>query len=262
MENLLQALRGPGMDHQEAEQVALTFFQHLTSEDLDAYYYLRWSKQKLDRVFSFGGLRHLDHALERGRGALLATGHFGAPCAALVGLGIRDYPVTHVSREYQRDPSIPSAFRAYSLAKVGKIEERIGRPLINAIGRDDLSPYRAVLEILKQLRRNQLVSMAIDVSPHLVGDRMNARFLGRSSRFTANLVRLATQTQTPIIPYFILRDRTDWSRFRVSVQPPILISGNLEEDLQTCVDRLEEVILRNPEQWFIWDSLTHFWDEQ
>ena len=161
-----------------------------------------------------------------------------------------------------RDPSIPSAFRAYSLAKVGKIEERIGRPLINAIGRDDLSPYRAVLEILKQLRRNQLVSMAIDVSPHLVGDRMNARFLGRSSRFTANLVRLATQTQTPIIPYFILRDRTDWSRFRVSVQPPILISGNLEEDLQTCVDRLEEVILRNPEQWFIWDSLTHFWDEQ
>ncbi len=245
----------------DPEQVALTFFQHLTCEDLDAYYYLRWRRAKLDRVFSFEGLQHLDDVLERGRGALLATGHFGAPCAAVVGLGIKGYPITHVSREYQSDPSIPSAFRAYSLDKLRRIEQRIGRPLINAIGGDDLPSHEAVLQILKQLRQNQLVSMAIDVSPNLVEDGMNAQFLGRRSRFSSNLVRLAAQSQTAIIPYFILRDGRDWSRFRISLRPPISMSGNIEGDLQVCVDRLEEVVRQHPEQWFIWDSLSHFWEE-
>ena len=244
----------------DPEEVALTFFQHLTCEDLDAYYYPRWSREKLDRVFSFDGLQHLDDVLNQGRGALLATGHFGAPCAALVGLGIKGYPITHVSREYQSDPSVPSAFRAYALTKLRKIERRIGRPLINAIGRDDLPSYEAVLQILKQLRRNQLVSMAIDVSPNLVEDGMSTRFLGRPSRFTSNLVRLATQSQTPIIPYFIQRDGQDWSRFRISLHPPILMSGDIQGDLQVCVNHLEEVILQRPEQWFIWDSLSHFWE--
>ena len=245
----------------DPEQVALTFFQHLTCEDLDAYHYLRWSRAKLDRVFSFDGLQYLDDVLERGRGALLATGHFGAPCAALVGLGIQGYPITHVSREYRTDPSIPSAFRAYSLGKLRRIEQRIGRPLINAIGSDDLPAYETVLEVLKQLRQNQLVSMAIDVNPNLVEDGMTAQFLGRPSRFSSNLVRLATQSQTPIIPYFILRDGRDWSRFRISLRPPISMSGDIEGDLQICVDCLEEVILQHPEQWFIWDSLSHFWEE-
>ncbi len=245
----------------DPEQVALTFFQHLTCEDLDAYHYLRWSRAKLDRVFSFDGLQYLDDVLVRGRGALLATGHFGAPCAALVGLGIKGYPITHVSREYRTDPSIPSAFRAYSLGKLRRIEQSIGRPLINAIGSDDLPAYETVLEILKQLRQNQLVSMAIDVNPNLVKDGMTAQFLGRPSRFSSNLVRLATQSQTPIVPYFILRDGRDWSRFRISLRPPISMSGDIEGDLQICVDCLEEAILQHPEQWFIWDSLSHFWEE-
>ena len=245
-----------GAAQKDPEEVALTFFQHLTCEDLDAYYYLRWSREKLDQVFSFDGLQHLDDVLKRGRGALLATGHFGAPCAALVGLEIKGFPITHVSREYQSDPSIPLAFRAYSLAKLRRIEQRIGRPLINAIGQDDLPSYEAVLQILKQLRQNQLVSMAIDVSPNLVEDGMTARFLGRPSRFTSNLVRLATQSQTPIIPYFSQRDGRDWSRFRISLRPPILMSGSIQADLQVCVDHLEEVILQRPEQWFIWDSLS------
>ncbi len=259
LEHLCQVFTRSGATQMDREEVVLTFFQHLTCEDLDAYYYLRWSKEKLDRVFSFDGLHHLDEVLKRGRGALLATGHFGAPCAALVGLGIKGYPITHVSREYQSDPSIPSAFRAYSLDKLRRIERRIGSPLINAIGSDDLPSYQAVFQILKQLRRNQLVSMAIDVSPNLVEDGMGTRFLGRPSRFTSNLVRLATQSQTPIIPYFIQRDGRDWSRFRISLRPPILMSGDIQADLQVCVDHLEEVILKCPEQWFIWDSLSHFW---
>ncbi len=257
--HLREVFNRSGAPQVDLEQVALTFFQHLTCEDLDAYYYLRWSRAKLDRVFSFDGLQHLDDVLGQGRGALLATGHFGAPCAALVGLGIKGYPITHVSREYQRDPSIPSGFRAYSLDKLRRIEQRIGRPLINAIGRDDLPSHEAVLQILKQLRQNQLVSMAIDVNPNLVEDGMNARFLGRPGRFSSNLVRLATQSQTQIIPYFILRDGADWSRFRISLRSPMVMSGNIEADLQACVDRLEEVILEHPEQWFIWDSLSHFW---
>ena len=38
------------------------------------------------------------------------------------------------------------------------------------------------------------------------------------------------------------------------------MSGDIQGDLQVCVNHLEEVILQRPEQWFIWDSLSHFWE--
>ncbi|MFQ5741072.1 MAG: lysophospholipid acyltransferase family protein [Acidobacteriota bacterium] len=257
--SLCQAIGSKPPGFENCEVIARDFFENLSCEDLDAFYYPFWKEGNLHDYFAFEGLENLDRAEREGRGALLLTGHVGAVCAALVALGLKGYRVTHLAREYAGERSLPAPFRAYALKKVTWIESKIGRPLIYADARDRSGSSEAVLRIYQALLDNQMVSMAIDVHPEWVQDTATVTFLGRRARFATNLVRLAHRCQAPVIPYFIIRDRRDWWRHRLWVAPPLELTGNLDQDLQTCIDQLAETIRRHPEQWFSWDSLSHFW---
>jgi KDO2-lipid IV(A) lauroyltransferase len=246
---------------EEVPLIAKRFFQVLTSEDLEGFYFPFWTKSNIDRFFTFEGLEHLQEALNSGRGALLLTGHIGCVCSALTALGLKGFPITHVARDYVNDSSIPSAFRAYGLRKIRWMESKMGRPVIRATSDDrlrSLSSASAVLQICRSLSSNQMVSMALDALPERVQETGTVMFLGRLSRFPTNTIHLAHQCRAPIIPYFAIRDRRQWSRQRIAIGPPITLTGDIQTDLQLCADRLDRVILEYPEQWFSWDSLGHF----
>ncbi len=238
--------------------MARSCFEHIACEDLDSYYYPFWSGRNLDGYFDVSGLRHLDHALAQGKGAILLTGHLGAVCAGMVGLGILGYPIHHVARDYRSDKSIEPAFRSFALLKVGWMESKMGRPLIYAHSGDNPNLAAAVLRIKPALTNNELVSMAVDVNPTWVNDAIPVSFLGRRCRLTSSLVRLAYDCQCPIIPYFNLRHSRSWFRHRLEVLPELELSGDLQQDVQRCADQLQTVIHRDPAQWFSWDSLTQF----
>ena len=235
-------------------------FEHLACEDLDAYYYPFWSPQNLATYFDISGLRHLDRALDRGKGAILLTGHLGAVCAGMVALGVLGYPIRHVARDPRADTSIEPAFRNFALVKIRWMESKMGRPLIYAHRGDTPNLARAVLKIKQALSNNQLVSMAIDVNPTWVNDAVSVSFLGRRCRLTSSLVRLAYDCQCPIIPYFNFRHSPSWFRHRLEVLPELELSGHLLPDMQCCADQLQTAIQSDPAQWFSWDSLTQFAD--
>ena len=233
-------------------------FEHLACEDLDAYYYPFWSPKNLASYFDVSGREHLDLALDRGKGAILLTGHLGPVCAGMVALGILGYPVHHVARDYREETSIEPAFRDFALVKIRWMESKMGRPLIFAHRGDTPNSARAVLEIRQALASNQLVSMAMDVVPSWVNDAIAVSFLGGRYRFTSSLVRLAHACQCPVIPYFDFRDSHSWFRHRLEILPPLELSGQLEADVQRCADQLQSAIHKDPAQWFSWDSLTQF----
>ncbi len=242
----------------DPESIARGVFENLIFEDLDTYLYPGWNSQNLSDYFEFEGEEHLREAEKRQRGALLLTAHIGAPAAALVALGIRGYAITHVAREYEEDPTIPATFRAFALKKIRLIEDQTGNPLINARGKPPFRSHQATLEILKRLRRNELVSMALDVLPFWVPETETVSFLGFKARFSSNIVKLAAQTGAPVITYFILRQAEVPHRHRILIQPPLVLSGTTAEDLQAAVDRFAGIVRQHPEQWFSWDSLSHF----
>ena len=200
-------------------------FEHIACEDLDAYYYPFWSSQNLASYFDVSGLRHLDRALDQGKGAILLTGHLGAVCAGMVALGVLGYPIRHVARDYRADTSIEPAFRNFALIKIRWMESKMGRPLIYAHSDDTPNLARSVLKIKQALSNNQLVSMAIDVDPTWVNDAVSVSFLGRRCRLTSSLVRLAYDCHCPIIPYFNLRHSRSWFRHRLEVLPELELSG-------------------------------------
>ncbi len=233
-------------------------FEHLACEDLDTYYYPFWSPKNLAAYFDVSGRGHLDRALDQGKGAILLTGHLGPVCAGMVALGVLGYPVHHVARDYRADTSIEPAFRDFALVKIRWMESKMGRPLIYAHSGDTPNLARAVLEIKQALSNNQLVSMAIDVTPSWVNDTVPVSFLGGRYKFTSSLVRLAYDCQCPIIPYFDFRQSRSWFRHRLEILPQLELSGHLPSDVQCCADQLQTAIQKDPAQWFSWDSLTQF----
>lgn len=240
------------------ESIAQSTFENLIYEDLDTYYYQTWCSENMHLFFEFEGLQHMERPARKSRGAILMTAHLGAPCAALVALGLKGFPITHVSREYADNQEIPPAFRRFALKKIGTIESKLGRPLVNAIGHRSLHGHRSSLEIIECLRNHHFVSMALDVNPNWVSKKMAVRFFGRTAHFSPIPVRLATYANVPVIPYFTVRDKDRPHCHTVVIQPPLSLSGNLEENLQEAVSRFEAVLNRYPDQWFSWDSLTHF----
>ena len=114
----------------------------------------------------------------------MLTGHLGPICAGMVALGVLGYPVHHVARDYRADTSIEPAFRDFALVKIRWMESKMGRPLIYAHSGDNPNLATTVLEIKKALSNNQLVSMAIDVTPSWVNDAVPVSFLGGLYQFT------------------------------------------------------------------------------
>ena len=104
------------------------------------------------------------------------------------------------------------------------------------------------------------MTMPIDVPPNLAHNTERVRFLDRPCRFPSGLVRFSYLNQSPIVPYFILRDERDWHRQKLIVQAPVETSGELSIDLQRCVDRLDALVRRHPAHWFPWDSWSLFED--
>jgi len=235
-------------------------FETLVLEDLDAFDFPFWSSKNIRHHYEFEGLGFLDKALRKRKGVLLFTGHVGCPCASLVALGLRGFPVNHLSRDSRTEQSLPLSFRSYARFKLWGMKKGSGRE-ITYISQDEYShsSVAASLKLCQLLSRNEVVSMAIDVPPTLTKQTETCEFLGRLCRFPTGLIHLAYQSDAPILPFFALRDSSSRTGQKLIVQEEVLLSGDVRLDLQQCVDRLSGVILSNPEQWLSWDSFRSFW---
>jgi lauroyl/myristoyl acyltransferase len=247
---------------EDPQSIAERTFETLAFEDLDTYYFPFWNRTNIGRYFSFDGLEHLEAALLQGKGALLFTAHFGSVCAPVVAFGLRGYPLHHLTRHSPGERDFDWTFRQYARLKTGWMSKAIGRDLVfiqSAGGKyASETSASAVLQALRLLRENRLVSLAVDVPRALVASTEEVDFLGRRCRFPAGLLDLAYLSEAPVMSYFAVRDTNRPYLQTVSVSSPLVLARNRRADLQTVLDSFAEVLTRRPEQWFCWDSLDAF----
>jgi len=244
-------------------RAAYKTFEVMVAEDLETFYYPFWNENNISKYYTFEGLEQIDRARRLRRGALLFTGHFGSVCSALVAMSLRGYTLNHLSRD-STEAGFHPAFRAYARLKLAWMRRKTGRDMlfINADqgAYTQVSSASAIMEAYRLLSQNEIVSMAIDVPPQMVKSTVRVEFLGRECLFPTGVINLAHQSKAPVIPFFVLRDENEMWRQKIIVQEPVQMSGNVQLDLQRCVDRLGNMIREHPEQWYAWDSLSHFWD--
>ena len=180
------------------------------------------------------GIEHLRTALDRGRGLLGFSAHFGHWELLRFAAGYHGIPSFAIARPLENP----------------RLEKRLAN--VRALGGNGIiAKHGAVSSALKLLREGRFVAMMIDQRPEHSG--VPVSFFGRRAFATDALAVLALRTGAPVVPGFaVLEPDGSW---RVVIEPevPIVASGDLRADVQRvmtdCTAILEVWVRRYPEQW-------------
>lgn len=164
----------------------------------------RLNRKLIDRMFIFEGLDRLDAALERGRGVVLLTSHFGAWKFVAPVLAYRGYSVAQIVMKQ----------RSYERAAPVKFIET---------GRSLRAP-------LKHLRGGGILSVAAD-GRH--GTRWApVAFLGTQTDFAAGPMLCAAEAGAVALPVFIVRGED--GRHRFIIEDPIDVPEGLYDEVDVA----------------------------
>ncbi len=188
------------------------------------------TREELIARVTFEGREHLDAALARGRGAIMAVPHMGSWDIAGSYGGAIGYRISAVAERFPG--SLNDA--------VVQTRQRFGLDVI-MLGR------AAVRGITDALRANRVVALLCDLEQ---GPGVDVRFFGRRAIVPGGPAALALKTGAVLIP--ANQYLTSPGRYIVHLDPPLSIGeGDTKERLmQRVVDRFEDFIRERPDQWY------------
>lgn len=201
------------------------------------------SRDEIIASMRIHGLEHLQAALKRGKGVILASAHFGT--IEVGGLRLADFTDVH---------AVYDSFRPAYLDRL--IQQKRREKGIHLIPVNDV---RAMLQVL---RRGGALTLLFDRPLHQAKG-VPVRFFGRETAVPAGPAILAMKTGATILPVYMFR-QPDKS-FESVFFPPIswAPSGHRERDVQTImqklVDTLQTVVRNRPDQWYMFRPM---WQEE
>jgi lauroyl/myristoyl acyltransferase len=140
-----------------------------------------WTPENIDKFVEFQGLEHLDKALERGKGVIIAGTHVGLLPTMYVALALKGYKTNLIA-----NVKVSGA-----LVAVRPI------PGIRCIPTGTLSKLKPKLHYV--LKENELLFIFADFSQR---KQMGIKFLGKLGHTPAGIPVLAKETGAAIIPAF------------------------------------------------------------
>lgn len=189
------------------------------------------------------GLEHLQAALDRGKGVILASAHFGT--IEVGGLRLSDFTDFH------------AVYDTFQPAYLDRLIQRKRREKgINLIGVSN------VREMLRVLRHGGTLTLLFD-RPLDAAKGVPVRFFGRRTAVPAGPAVLAMKTGATILPVYLFRqpDKT----FESLIYPPLnwVSSGDRDSDVQTIMQKLmdtfQSVVKARPDQWYMFRPM---WPEE
>jgi len=219
------------------------YFEVVSSEALEAYMHRSLTKENVHELVEFRGLENLDNALDRGKGAILCTGHVRGLFTFFLGLKLLGYKLNAVRR---RPPGLGGPIAGW----FSRRNTLVANKVCNFLWMDKGANLRLGMHSAAALNRNEVLILLIDARQ--VSGSVAVSFLDRQVRFPSGHVVLAQGTGAPLLNLFIHRPET-WYPQVVEISPPFYPSTCVEEGVQHCLSLLEEEIRRHPADW-IWLS--------
>jgi lauroyl/myristoyl acyltransferase len=186
-------------------------------------------KELIERT-TVDGREHLDAALARGRGVILALPHMGSWDNTGSFGGALGYPITAVTGRFpgSLNDAVVQTRQRYGLQVL-----LVGRP--------------AVRDIIDALKANRMVGLVCDQEE---GPGVEVRFFGRNAVVPAGAAALALKTGAALMAGF--QYMTPSHRHHVHLEPSLSWpDGESKENLmQRIVHRFEEFIRERPDQWY------------
>jgi len=228
------AIAFPGMSEARRKQLAQRAFQQAGRTAVEMLWSPSLNDTTLAQIASFEGKEHLDEALERGRGALLTSAHFGnweLMGAALAHLGV---PISGIARRID-DPDV----------------EDVLYRLRTGAGSRVIYKQDAVRGALRALRDGEVVAVLVDQNT-LADQAAFVPFFGRQAATTRLTAQLHLRTGAPIVMMFCIPEQ---DRYRFVFEPLEVSDDASSEDaavkqLTAAFTRqIERRVRQHPEAW-------------
>jgi len=235
LENLAIAF-GTDTTAKKRRQMARATFRTLGQHVVDFSHIRQLTLQRFSTLCRVEGLEHVETLLQRRKGLLILSAHFGswelAPAVALC----LTTPL-HVIVRLLDSPALQRLAEAY--------RQRCG---YHAIPR-----HTALTECLKVLRRGEMVAVLMDQSS-LRHESIQVEFFGTNAYTSRGPALLALRTGCPVVSGFLIRAGQGRHRLVFSQEIPVRRTGNLPQDIventQTFTHVIESYVQRYPEHWF------------
>jgi KDO2-lipid IV(A) lauroyltransferase len=232
----LRVVYPPLTPDKELEKRALELIQNFSSYLVDLFYAKDINTSFIKSHVETVGLHHLDTALRKSKGVILASAHLGNWELGGMALSNLGYPIVGLAATHS-DPRIS---RIFENARRGAGLETI--PLEGSM--------RNCVRVLKEKKILGLISDRL-----YRGQGMEIQFFGKTVLFPAGLAKLHFMTGAPIVPGFMLTK--GFNRYEFHIEAPLEGATELEI-VKSYAAFLEKKIKTWPTQWFIFQP---FWEK-
>ncbi len=227
---------GKEKSHQEIERIAKDCFIYMAKGAVELMFFFDKPYILKEKV-GIEGRQNLDKALDRGKGVILVSAHFGNFPLLLGRLAVDGYKTCGIMRP-MHDARVEKIF----LEK----REKYGVRTIYSQPRNE-----CVNNTISALRNNELVFIPIDQNFGTGGVFVN--FFGKKAATATGPVILAQRTKAALVPCFILRQPGD--KHKIIFEPELeLTEGKDPQDtvlinIQRLTDIIEAYIRKYPAEW-------------
>ena len=230
----LRKILPPGTSEDRIRFEARWVFRNFAKVIAEFFGFRQFGPEFGERYIQTKGIEHLDNALAKGRGAVLASAHIGNWELAAGDLARRGYKVWAIVQMHA-NPRVNELF-------VGQREKRNYRIL------DMHNAVRPAARILKEGG-----VLCILGERNLTDSGIPVRFFGRRALFPKGPARLALATKAPLVPAFAIRRPNEG--FTICFEPEIQVpeKGTKKSKAQAVTQEFaritEDYIRWHPSQW-------------
>jgi KDO2-lipid IV(A) lauroyltransferase len=235
LENLALALREEKTP-EEHHRIARAVFRNLGQHLVDFSRLRNLTPEGFDRICTVEGLEHVQHLLERRKGLLLLSAHFGSwelSSAIALHLGAPLHIIVRPLDDMVLDRLVETR------------RQRFGSHIIpkgNALGQS-----------LAVLRRGEVVGVLMDQSS-LRHEGVQVEFFGIKTYTSKGPALLAMRAHCPVVGLFLIREAPGQHRLILTGEIPVCRTGNVQRDIEETTRLFNQVIeayiRRYPDHWF------------
>jgi len=217
--------------------------------ELEVLRYPALDPATIDQVCTVEGKENLDRALEKGKGAIVLIGHFGANQMIMPALGHHGYPMNQLSApppvwaEILRETRTNPVWEA-TLNRRWALEKQLPVNHINV--------FRFLRPAFDALQANQVLGLAFDGG----GGRgwTQASILGRQANLSTQPIQLWRKSGAAVLPTFVVRAPGD-NRHRIIIENPLTWQAAVQREdenkinMEAYIRRFEPWLERYPEHY-------------
>jgi KDO2-lipid IV(A) lauroyltransferase len=193
------------------------------------------TKDNINHLVEVEGVEHCKKALEQNRGILMVGAHFGNWELAAIVFSLVIKPAVVIYRPLDN-----------------AILDNLVYTVRSSTGSTPLPKNRAMRQMLRSLKRNEVIGILIDQNVAWQ-EGVFVDFFGRPACTNNGLALIAMHTEAPVIPAYIVRLENGKYRFVIKEEIKLIRTGDEDKDIlintQNYTSFVEDIVRKYPDQW-------------